>query len=213
MRNITLSGQVVSEIDLRYNQSNEINFASFQMEFLAGQGNTYTAQVECWGKMAQTISQDCPGWVVVDGELKIVRTNDGPPRIVIERARISEGHQNTAINRVSVVGRVGKSPEAKHFQSGANKTEYSLAVRVNRDETQWFNLEAWSKAGEIVGNHVGRGDLHGATGQLVVEKYNERHYTKINVDRPTLLGKGGGRTTEAAAAPASSAGPDYDEDF
>jgi single-strand DNA-binding protein len=101
------------------------------------------------------------------------------------------------INTVTLVGRAGRDPEVKYFESGSVVCKFSLAVdrrRSNSDEPDWFNLEIWGKTAEVAANYVRKGSLIGVTGALKMDQWTDRSTGAtrtspvIRVDRMDLLG-------------------------
>ncbi len=100
------------------------------------------------------------------------------------------------LNKICLVGRAGKDPEVKYFESGAVVVNFTLAVnRTKKDDPpDWFDLEIWGKTGEIAANYVKKGSLIGIEGSLKLEGWNDKtHNVKrtkpvIRVDRLDLLG-------------------------
>jgi single-strand DNA-binding protein len=102
-----------------------------------------------------------------------------------------------SINVVNLVGRVGRDPEVKYFDSGKVKCTFSLAVNrmTSRDEgPDWFELELWDKTAETAGNYVRKGKLIGIQGSLKFDFWTDKNTNAprsrplIRVDRLTLLG-------------------------
>jgi single-strand DNA-binding protein len=114
------------------------------------------------------------------------------------------------LNVVHLVGRVGKDPEVRYFESGKVLSTLTLAVnrRSKNDEPDWFNLEIWGKTAEIAANYVRKGSLIGIQGQLKIETWSDRatgasrSKPVIRVDRLDLLGSK--RDNEASAVDAYS---------
>lgn len=78
------------------------------------------------------------------------------------------------MNSVSLIGRVGQSPELKYTTSGLATTRFSLAVRGNdKDSTIWIKIVAWKNMAETITRYVKKGDLIGIIGRV-----NVRQYTK-----------------------------------
>ncbi|MFM7529811.1 MAG: single-stranded DNA-binding protein [Nodosilinea sp.] len=103
----------------------------------------------------------------------------------------------TAVNLVTLVGRVGGEPEVKYFESGSVLCNLTLAVRrrsSREDKPDWFNLELWGKAAEVAANYVHKGSLIGVTGALKLDYWQDRatgtprSKPVIRVDRLDLLG-------------------------
>jgi single-strand DNA-binding protein len=101
------------------------------------------------------------------------------------------------INVVSLVGRAGRDPEMKYFESGSVKCSLTLAVnrRSKRaDEPDWFDLEIWGKTAEVAGNYVRKGSLIGVKGAIKFDRWTDRNTGEerqkllIRVDQLELLG-------------------------
>ena len=101
------------------------------------------------------------------------------------------------INVVSLVGRAGRDPEMKYFESGSVKCSLTLAVnrRSKRtDEPDWFELEIWGKTAEVAGNYVRKGSLIGVKGAVKFDHWKDRNTGEerqkllIRVDQLDLLG-------------------------
>ncbi|MGP1382494.1 MAG: single-stranded DNA-binding protein [Thainema sp.] len=101
------------------------------------------------------------------------------------------------VNTVNLVGRAGRDPDVKYFESGSVVCNVTLAVdrrSRNNDQPDWFNLEIWGKTAEIAANYVRKGSLIGVSGALKLDRWQDRatgvERTKpvIRVDRLELLG-------------------------
>ena len=101
-----------------------------------------------------------------------------------------------AINSVTLVGRAGRDPEVKYFESGTVVANLTLAVnRRNRnDEPDWFNLEIWGKQAQVAADYVKKGSLIGITGSFKLDTWSDRNTGEsrnkpvVRVDRLELLG-------------------------
>ena len=101
-----------------------------------------------------------------------------------------------AINSVTLVGRAGRDPEVRYFESGTVVANLTLAVnRRNReDEPDWFNLEIWGKQAQIAADYVKKGSLIGITGSFKMDSWKDRNTGEdrnkpvVRVDRLELLG-------------------------
>ncbi|MEM8781010.1 MAG: single-stranded DNA-binding protein [Cyanobacteria bacterium P01_G01_bin.49] len=102
-----------------------------------------------------------------------------------------------SINLVNLVGRAGRDPEVRYFESGT--VLCTLTIAVNRrssrtDQPDWFNLKFWGKTAEIAANYVKKGNLIGIQGSLEIETWTDRNTGTnrsspvIRVDRLDLLG-------------------------
>jgi len=74
----------------------------------------------------------------------------------------------TDINHIVLVGRAGKDPEMRYFESGRVVTTFSVAVnRPMKDGiTDWFDIEIWGKPAEIAGEYVKKGTMVGIDGKV-----------------------------------------------
>jgi len=96
-----------------------------------------------------------------------------------------------ALNRVQLIGRLGKDPEGKFTPTGKKVTHFSLAV-TNRwkakdgeakEYTEWINIEAWGRLGEICQEYLKKGSLIFVDGRLKTDRYEDqgenKYYTKV----------------------------------
>lgn len=101
------------------------------------------------------------------------------------------------INNVVVVGRAGKDPELKYFDSGSVKASFTLAVNrptsKENKETDWFNVDVWARSAEFVGEYLKKGREVAVSGRLAVRSYqdnagNNREFLSITASDVQLLG-------------------------
>ena len=101
-----------------------------------------------------------------------------------------------AINSVTLVGRAGRDPEVRYFESGTVVANLTMSVnRINRDdEPDWFNLEIWGKQAQVAADYVKKGSLIGITGSFKLDSWKDRNTGEdrnkpvVRVDRLELLG-------------------------
>ena len=101
-----------------------------------------------------------------------------------------------AINSVTLVGRAGRDPEVRYFESGTVVANLTMAVnRRNRnDEPDWFNIEIWGKQAQVAADYVKKGSLIGITGSFKLDSWKDRNTGEdrnkpvVRVDRLELLG-------------------------
>jgi single-strand DNA-binding protein len=91
-----------------------------------------------------------------------------------------------ALNRVQLIGRLGKDPESKYTPTGKRVTHFSTAVsqrwKANgeaREYTEWVNVEAWGRLGEVSQEYLKKGSLVYIEGRLKTEKYEDKGETKF----------------------------------
>ena len=83
------------------------------------------------------------------------------------------------LNRVQIIGRLGKDPEARTTKNGSTVVSFSVAVDrmwksrdgESRKETDWFNVEAWGKLGQICEKFLGKGRLVFIEGRLSTTRW------------------------------------------
>lgn len=107
-----------------------------------------------------------------------------------------------SLNKVSLLGRVGKDPEVRNSQNGS-VVSFSLATGGDKykdkqgnpqvSETQWHNCVAFGNLAKIIDDYVFKGSQIYIDGKLKYEKYTskdgvEKTATKIIVDNVILLG-------------------------
>ncbi len=101
-----------------------------------------------------------------------------------------------SVNSITLVGRAGRDPEVRYFESGSVVANLTMAVnrRSRNDEPDWFNLEIWGKQAQVAADYVKKGALLGITGSFKLDSWVDKNTgearTKpvIRVDRLELLG-------------------------
>ncbi len=99
-----------------------------------------------------------------------------------------------ALNKVQLIGRLGKDPEARFTSKGKKYTRFSLAVARTwkdpeggkQEATDWFNIEAWGKLGEICAGYLKKGRLVYIEGRLRTDQWQDKdtqemHYRTLVV--------------------------------
>ena len=112
------------------------------------------------------------------------------------------------INKVILVGTVGKDPEVRYFQSGDAYTTLSIATSESwkdkqgekQEKTEWHRVKFTRRLAEIVGEYVKKGQQIYIEGKLETSKYTdkqgiERYSTDVIANEMQMLGgksSGGG---------------------
>ena len=99
------------------------------------------------------------------------------------------------INTINLVGRAGREPDVRYFESGSIVANFTLAVnRRSRDEEpDWFNLEIWGKQAQIAADYVKKGSLIWITGSFKIDSWKDKNTGEdrfkpvVRVDRLNLL--------------------------
>jgi single-strand DNA-binding protein len=96
-----------------------------------------------------------------------------------------------ALNKVQLIGHLGKDPEVRSTTSGKKVSQFSLAVTrrwktgsENKEATDWFNVEAWGRLGEVCQQYLKKGSLIYVEGRLQTDKYEDKsgetkYFTKV----------------------------------
>ena len=103
-----------------------------------------------------------------------------------------------SINTITLVGRAGRDPELRFFESGTSVANLTMAVdkaSSNREEEpDWFSLEIWGKQAQVAADYVRKGSLIGVVGRMTSEHWTDRNTGErrskpvVKVDRLALLG-------------------------
>jgi single-strand DNA-binding protein len=104
-------------------------------------------------------------------------------------------------NRVHLIGRLGQDPEVKTLTSGKKLTTFSVATsdiyRNSKgdkvEDTQWHNVVAWGKVGEIAGEYLSKGQEVALEGKLIHRSYettngDKRYITEVNMNELLMIG-------------------------
>ena len=96
------------------------------------------------------------------------------------------------INKVTLVGNLGKDPEVRHLESGATVATFTMATNENYKDkagewqtvTQWHNVVAWRYLAEMAERSLKKGGLVYVEGKLTTRKYqdkdgNDRYITEV----------------------------------
>ena len=80
------------------------------------------------------------------------------------------------VNSVTLVGRAGRDPEVRYFESGSMVANLTMAVnrRSRDDEPDWFNLEIWGKQAQVAADYVKKGSLLGIIGSPKLDRWTDR---------------------------------------
>lgn len=91
-----------------------------------------------------------------------------------------------ALNRVQLIGNLGKDPESKFTPTGKKVAHFSIAVSNRwkskegelKEYTEWVNVEAWGRLGEVCQQYLKKGSLVYIEGRLKTDKYEDKGDTK-----------------------------------
>ena len=104
-------------------------------------------------------------------------------------------------NSVQLIGRLGKDPEIKTFDTGKKLATFSIATSSTYrnqkgdkvQETQWHNLVLWDNLADIAAQYLKKGNEIAIEGKLVHRTYEtstgeKRNITEISVNDLVMLG-------------------------
>lgn len=125
-----------------------------------------------------------------------------------------------SLNKVMLIGNLGKDPEVRYTTSGQAVASFSLATTEKyknksgewEEKTEWHNIVLWGKLAEIAKDYLSKGKTAYIEGRLQTRKWQDkdgrdRYTTEIVGDRMQMLSpKGGG-----GARPGNEPGGAYDD--
>ena len=128
------------------------------------------------------------------------------------------------VNKVIIVGNLGKDPEVRYMPSGGAVTSFSVATTEKWkdkqsgemvEKTEWHNIVIFGKLAEIAGEYLKRGSHVYIEGKLNTEKWtdkqgNDRYTTKIVAKEMQMLG--GKPQSGANSNQSGPSGGGFDED-
>ena len=136
------------------------------------------------------------------------------------------------LNKIMLIGNLGRDPELNVTSDGTPVTKFSIAVNRNtktstgerKEETEWFNIVAWRQLAEICERYLHKGSKIYIEGRLTQRKYTDREgvqRTSVEVianEMEMLDSKPASSSTESYAAAGVSDNndpflPDYPDDI
>jgi len=136
------------------------------------------------------------------------------------------------VNKVILVGNLGKDPEVRSLESGTKVASFSLATSESYknkdgqkvDQTEWHNIVMWRGLAEVAEKYLKKGSQIYLEGKIRTRTWddkegNKRYTTEIIADTFTMLGKRDDTAPQSnnivseVAAPPVAPGPDDDLPF
>jgi len=123
-----------------------------------------------------------------------------------------------SVNKVILVGRLGKDPETRYMTNGEAVTNVTLATSENwkdkngekQEKTEWHNLVFYRRLAEVAGEYLKKGSMIYVEGKLQTRKWQDkegkdRYTTEIIANEMQMLSsKSGGGSFEVVDKPAAS---------
>jgi single-strand DNA-binding protein len=107
----------------------------------------------------------------------------------------------SGVNKVILVGRLGKDPEVRHLENGAVVANFSMATSESykdrttgerKEQTEWHNVVLWRGLAEVAEKYVKKGDMIYVEGKLRTRSWEKegitRFTTEVVGDNMTMLG-------------------------
>jgi single-strand DNA-binding protein len=137
-----------------------------------------------------------------------------------------------SLNKVMLIGNLGKDPEVRYTAGGTAVASFSLATSEKfkgktgewEEKTEWHNITLWARLAEIAGEYLSKGKTVYIEGRLQTRKWQDkegkdRYTTEIVGEKMQMLsGKGegggnsgGGRPAQRPAQQEHSQGNSYEE--
>ena len=130
-----------------------------------------------------------------------------------------------SVNKVIVLGNLGKDPDLRHLPNGDAVCNFSLATTESlkdkegnkQDKTEWHNIVIFRKLAEIAGEYLKKGRPVYIEGRLQTRKWQDkegkdRYTTEIVADQMQMLGSRE-EAKEVAKTPASANFDDMESDI
>ena len=138
------------------------------------------------------------------------------------------------LNKVMLIGNLGRDPEVRSTPSGQNVATFSIATNRRwrdrdgnrQEETEWHNIEVWGRQAEIAGQYLRRGSKVFVEGRIKTDSWDDRetgakrYKTKIVCENFKMLdsrGAGGSEFDSGSGGggyspgPPAGGGPDDDD--
>ena len=132
-----------------------------------------------------------------------------------------------SVNRVTLIGYIGKDPEVKYMPSGDAVVSLSIATSESwkdkqtgekKEATEWHRVNFFGKTAEVCGQYLKKGSTIYVEGSLHTRKWNdkegiERYTTEIRGDRMQMLGGKSEDKPQAKPAGKPAQSNDFDDDI
>jgi len=131
----------------------------------------------------------------------------------------------TGVNKVILVGNLGKDPEVRYLDNGVAVANFSLATTENYknkegervSQTEWHNIVLWRGLAEVAEKYLKKGASVYIEGKIKTRKWedkegNTRYNTEILADNMTMLG-GKQSQENVASTPAHDSSADKADDL
>ena len=127
----------------------------------------------------------------------------------------------SGINKVILVGHLGKDPEVRHLEGGVTVASFPLATSetYNKDgkrveQTEWHNIVLWRGLAEVASKYLQKGKLVYIEGKLRTRSFEDKekvkkYVTEVVAENFTMLG----RKSDFENTPSSNGTPKSENDY
>lgn len=134
-----------------------------------------------------------------------------------------------SVNKVILIGTLGKDPELKYTPQGTAVTKFSMATNENfkdkqsgewKERTEWHNIVCWQRTAEVAAEYLKKGGKVYIEGRLTTRSWDDKetgqkkYMTEVVANDLVLLGgKGGsgGGDSEHSGGARKSSGSGFDQ--
>ena len=123
----------------------------------------------------------------------------------------------SGVNKVILIGRLGKDPEVRNLENGVSVANFTMATSESykdrttgekKEVTEWHNIVLWRGLAEVSQKYLHKGDLVYIEGKLRTRSWEKegvtRYTTEIVADNMTMLGSRGGGGSSGGSSDYSS---------
>ena len=133
-----------------------------------------------------------------------------------------------SVNKVILIGNLGKDPDVRHLENGATVANFPIATSENYkdrktgekvSQTEWHNIVVWRGLADITERYLKKGDKVYIEGKLRTRSWqdqdgNTKYTTEVVADNLTMLGKSPYNSTSPPSQPAAAtSSTTQNEDF
>ena len=131
------------------------------------------------------------------------------------------------VNKIILVGRLGKDPEIRYTPGGAAVANFTVATSEEwkdretgekQERTEWHRIVAWRRLGEVCGEYLHKGSQVYIEGRIQSRSYddkdgNRKYITEIIANRIQMLGRKGEEPSEEEVTEPEAQETDGDDDI
>ena len=133
-----------------------------------------------------------------------------------------------SLNKMMLIGNLGKDPEVRYTTSGAAVASFSIATSERfknksgewEERTEWHNVVLWGRQAEVAGEYLAKGKTVYIEGRLQTRKWQDkdgrdRYTTEVVGEKMQMLGakgdSGGGRPSGGRSTGGDDGFPSHEE--